>query len=368
MAFRLLRATRPFRAFSTEAAPTAGRAFRAQAYDDVPLLERPPPAASASASPSLLTATPIAEHSTADVHRYCEYTTAEIGRYFPEGFGAGVLREFGATNFPALMVRQSALEARKMIDELGGTDGALAQTAALCLEGPRGVGKSATLTYLVHAARASGWLVLAVPSAYSYLNAQQRFMPLSMCRIEIGIAGAADEDGAGSTSPSLEQLFDVPAATHGLLRGFLAAHEDLLNELPVKTEGTAGFARAINTRMSSLSDLVQVGASDTELATHTLVALMRELKAVADVPVMIAIDDVNAFERGVSAPLRAHGARARARAMPGRRTQHASRPDHQARAAPCAPRLDTWHPPALAASPPPFPTPIPSSTRAPTCS
>lgn len=308
------------------AAAAAGRAFRVQPYDDVPLLERAPRSAlPAESLAATFTRTPIGEHSEADTRRYYELTTEQIERCFPEGFGSGVLREFSATNLPALMVRPSALAARRTLDALAADSDALRSASALVLSGARGAGKSATFSYLVHSARSSGWLVLLVPSAHRYINNQQRFTPLSSLRIEIGIVCAAAE-GAGqastadrSASPlaavgesaaSLEQLFDVTAATSALLRGFLRAHEPTLASLPVQCAETRAFAKALSAQVSSLADLVQLGTVTdaagvpTELASHTLVALVRELRRVTAVPVLIAIDDVNAFDRGVRARAR----------------------------------------------------------------
>lgn len=293
------------------AAATAGRAIRVQPYDDVPLLERAPrPAAPAA---RLFTRTPIGEHSEADARRYYELPTEQIERCFPEGFNPGVAREFAATNLPALMVRPSALAARRALDALAADAGALRSASALVLGGPRGAGKSATLAYLVHAARSSGWLVLHVPSAHGYLNGQARFSPLSALRIEIGIVCAAEaEASSGSASAaSLERLFDVAAATSALLRGFLAAHEPLLGTLPVQRAETRALAAALNVQLGSLADLVQLGTPvdasglPTEVCSHALVALLRELQLVTRAPVLLAIDDANAFDRGVRAALAA---------------------------------------------------------------
>lgn len=303
------------------AASTAGRAFRVQPYDDVPLLERPPrPPVDAS---RLFTRAPIGAHTDADARRYFELRSDELERSFPEGVGTGVSREFAATNLPALMVRPSALAARRAIDALAADAAALRSASALVLTGARGAGKSATLSYLVHAARSSGWLVLHLPSAHAYLNGQRRFAPLAASRVEISLVAApADSaDGAaaglGASATELDALFDVPAATAALLRGFARAHETALAKIDTRTSQTQALSRALNSQLGTLADLVQLGTAtdaagaDTELCSHALVALLAELAHVTDAPVMIAVDDANIFDRAVSAArVRARRARA----------------------------------------------------------
>ncbi|KAJ1633026.1 mitochondrial ribosomal death-associated protein 3-domain-containing protein [Pavlovales sp. CCMP2436] len=259
------------------------------------MLERlPNPSSWGSNLSAVFTGKAIGEHSAVDASRYYELPSAHIAQVFPEGFGQGVVREFTTTNLPALMVRQSGLEGREMLASLAKDPGALGKTAALLVRGNRGVGKSTTLTYLVHAARSSGWLVLFLPSAHTYINTQKRFLPLSALRIEIGLAG----DG-------LDELFDVPLATHGLLIGFIQAHEEILATLPVKCAETGALTDALQINVKTLLDLAQLGAvktasgeADPQLSAHALVALLRELRHVTEVPVMLAIDDVNAFDRG----------------------------------------------------------------------
>jgi len=140
----------------------------------------------------------------------------------------------------------------------------------------------------VHACRASGWIVLSIPSAHAYFNFAPAISPLSMARVDMTSVGLSESDG----------VYDPLASTQGLMRGLLAVHEDALLELPLKRPESASFSDESGVRLDTLGDVVQLGATDEALAPHALVLTLRELCEVEQRPVAIIVDDANAFEHG----------------------------------------------------------------------
>ena len=103
-------------------------------------------------------------HTAADVGKYFQFEPPTVaGLFFHSGF-CGPDTQRRQLKTAATMVRASGLALR---DELLGLerDGRLGETAALIVDGARGVGKSSLLNYAAAACHEAGWLVVAVPSA-----------------------------------------------------------------------------------------------------------------------------------------------------------------------------------------------------------
>ncbi len=142
------------------------------------------------------------KEAQAEFYHHPELTKAKVRQY---DFGAkGALREFQSTGKHMCMYRESLDEVLQTV--LNSKKG---QRKDLVLDGWTGSGKSVALYALVAAARASGWVVMYVPSA-SLLVQGGVFKKRS------------DEDA----------MFHTPVAAQHVLRGVYEAHKDVLGSLP----------------------------------------------------------------------------------------------------------------------------------------
>jgi hypothetical protein len=146
--------------------------------------------------------------------------------------------------------------------------------ASLVLEGDAGSGKSVLLAQLVAAARSAGWLVLYIPRGRS-LTERSSF--------------ARHGDSAS---------WDTPEHAKSLLLALDAAHGATLATLPRKSASQAGPASAASAPAGVLRDLVAAGTAPTATAAAVVDAaltMLAELALVTDVPVLFAIDELNAL-------------------------------------------------------------------------
>ncbi|KAL3151146.1 hypothetical protein ABBQ38_013010 [Trebouxia sp. C0009 RCD-2024] len=125
------------------------------------------------------------------------------------------------------------------------------------LTGPRGCGKSIALVSLVDWARSHGWLVLYVPSAQQLID------------------GGTFQKGEGG-------LWDTPEVARELLRSMVTNHQEQL----------AGLTTASG---QTLLQLVEEGlnASKPGDTTAAAAALITEMAALEQTPVLVAVDDYN---------------------------------------------------------------------------
>eukprot|EP00850_Spirogloea_muscicola_P015547 SM000120S25696 [mRNA] locus=s120:144614:146902:- [translate_table: standard] len=166
------------------------------------------------------------------------------------------------------------------------------QGQLLLLDSPAGSGKSVALAVAVAWARAAGWLALYVPSARAWA------------------AG-----GFYYRHPAARALWDTPLQAKLALQGLVGSHEKELAGLPVRIaepvtlgEGAGlGLARGPQEFAPgsswSLKDLANRGLQQPQAAVSVLVRLREELASVTEVPVLIAIDEVDAFRSPQKHPL-----------------------------------------------------------------
>ncbi|KAH9668183.1 mitochondrial 28S ribosomal protein S29-like protein [Citrus sinensis] len=219
-----------------------------------------------------------------DACTYFKFSEDELKAMLPEGLPTGMLTEFKDSMRYALLVRQSFLDIRdhfrRIVDpSLQSTNGPKIRKQ-IVLDGPLCCGKSITLAMLVHWAREEGWLVLYVPrgrewthGGYFYKNPQTG-------------------------------LWDTPLQAEN---DFIKYNESHLRELPCQIldpiplgEGAGvGLLKGVDSKEisegSTLFDLVQMGINQMHASVGVVVRLRKELSLVKDIPVLIAIDQVNAF-------------------------------------------------------------------------
>jgi hypothetical protein len=196
---------------------------------------------------------------------------------------------------------------------------------ARVLVGPRGIGKSGVLNYVVHYARANGWISVFVPDAFAVANlglvlAPSRLRPGCFDQHDCALAILrATMASSGELLARVPQR--LPHAKHRYLPVALdavvsaeraalrAAEEAEVARLKAVAEATgkpwdpASFSSAyenetdtaVDRTSFTLADLVTWGLRHPPALTDTLLALLAELRVTTEFPVLIAVDGVNHF-------------------------------------------------------------------------
>ena len=209
------------------------------------------------------------------------------------------------------MVRAPALDVISAMQRAAagpGADGPAPAVLVLSSEGDavpqRGVGKTTSLLHAVHWARASGWVVLHVPSAVEVMEGGLWISP----------------------SPYVSGDFDQPQVAAAILGDLLATHAAALEALPPLTEAGAAGPAGAGGPVKSLRELAEAGVANEAFGSRCVAVLREELalqKEVepqalryrpfvvysevcrarvltynvlgSQVPVLIAVDDYNAL-------------------------------------------------------------------------
>ncbi len=188
----------------------------------------------------------------------------DAARLLPEGCPA-LAAEFETTGSRELLVRDCFLRARQRALLPAGD---AAGSRCLVLDGPSGAGKSILLAQLVACARSAGYLALYVP------RGRAMTVDSSFYRHE------------ASEPPA----WDTPDHARALLSALAAAHGGMLDALPQKRPGAAPGA--------TLRALVAQGTASNAspaVAVDAALSMLDELARVSDVPVLIAVDELNAL-------------------------------------------------------------------------
>ena len=221
----------------------------------------------------------------------------------------------------------------KCLQRLREVSGSDAVPAKIMLTGPRGVGKSAALNQMVLHARQRGWLCLFVPRGWDQVQSGWYVEPVTQLR------------GEGARG-----VLDNPFMSAQVLRGLWMAHSAQLNALPLqypkemdkyrpylaKFQEAYDRAKSVSGRekmsfrqmreivdgddhvpeqdaldaavldgfdyasfspeLKSLGDLCRAGVAFRDLAGSVVMDLVAELRVVESVPVLVAVDEYNAWE------------------------------------------------------------------------
>ncbi|KAK1321263.1 hypothetical protein QJS10_CPA03g01018 [Acorus calamus] len=212
----------------------------------------------------------------------------ELKRVLPEGLPKGMVKEFEETKRPALLVRRSFLDLRDNFryaadPPLQASSKSRKVQKQIVLDGPVSCGKSIALAMLVQWARSEGWLVMYVPEGRSWTHG-----------------------GLYYQNPENDH-WDTPIQAANILQDFLKFNESRLKQLlcqisdpiPMGEGAGVGLMRGVDSMAmpdgSTLYDLIQTGITYSQAAVGVVVRLRKELSLVKDVPVLIAVDQVNAF-------------------------------------------------------------------------
>lgn len=193
------------------------------------------------------------------------------------------------------------------------------------LVGPKGIGKSGVLNYVVHYARVNDWIVLFVPDAYSIAHLGKVLVPSRLrpgmvdqhdCAVAIlreflrahgaqlaninqrGVYAnfrylprALDE----KVSAKREQLRLHDEAERSRLKAEAEAAGTVWDPSTYVSEYDDESQTDIDRSTFTLKDMVEWGIRHPTSASDALIAVMDELKQVTEYPVLIAVDGINHF-------------------------------------------------------------------------
>eukprot|EP00735_Rhodelphis_limneticus_P003360 TRINITY_DN14824_c0_g1::TRINITY_DN14824_c0_g1_i1::g.30168::m.30168 TRINITY_DN14824_c0_g1::TRINITY_DN14824_c0_g1_i1::g.30168 ORF type:complete len:493 (-),score=108.82,sp/Q9ER88/RT29_MOUSE/25.00/5e-18,DAP3/PF10236.4/3.1e-41,Glyco_transf_64/PF09258.5/0.11 TRINITY_DN14824_c0_g1_i1:9-1439(-) len=199
-------------------------------------------------------------------------TKEDFNKYIPEGVTYGLDKEIGFLDHREFLIREPAL---KIIDMLkkSADQNALGNPMnpdhRYILTGEKGCGKSVSLLHSVYFARRSGWLVLFVPSVRKWTYHTYNVMPHQNCN---------PDDLGNLVFDSMENCTDI-------IKNMMAAHSDKLKTIKLKLKHKITEGENIR----HLADLCELGLNRDPIGVAF--ALLNELNAVTEYPVLIAMDD-----------------------------------------------------------------------------
>mmetsp|Transcript_17599 Transcript_17599/g.34615 ORF Transcript_17599/g.34615 Transcript_17599/m.34615 type:complete len:499 (+) Transcript_17599:160-1656(+) len=223
-------------------------------------------------------ASTVDEISGEDVARYFAVKDEDLARLLPEGVNEETEELFTVLGNKLFMVRESTTDTIDLMKriEAGEVD---PSKAVRLLMGERGMGKSISLQLAVMWARARGWIVMYVPDAREYVTEK-----------------GAIQYGTGTAAPLAQsklrpKLLTQPLGAQAALKNIKAAHGEQLKGLKQKRKYPAKLYDADD----SLMGIIERGLKTAPFAGDALLDLRLELGLVTEVPVMIAVDQINAF-------------------------------------------------------------------------
>eukprot|EP00750_Incisomonas_marina_P032023 INCI8759.1.p1 GENE.INCI8759.1~~INCI8759.1.p1 ORF type:complete len:521 (+),score=91.75 INCI8759.1:176-1738(+) len=202
---------------------------------------------------------------------------ANIGKFFPlgsltEGVAKSLETELEVTDDRLLMVREPAVRVLSALQAFAAGDYKRGPDPAVVLGGAKHTGKSATLAHVVDFARSNGWLTLFVPSMHAILHDSDIMEP----------------------SRRRPGFFDQPSFAQDILSKFGAANKTLLSDIPIKTKDDPAADGRLD-GYDTLADLVAEASNKDPQIDHVglVLDLLRELAAVTERNVLLALDDYN---------------------------------------------------------------------------
>jgi len=190
---------------------------------------------------------------------------------FPEGFPSGVRDEFDSTRTQRLMIRDPVVSYAGRIKAFESGVLEKGPDPFTLLTGERGTGKSSTLVQIVQFCRERDWIVLYANDCREWSQLQQSW-EVSDVRLD-------------------RVTFDQPEFASNLLKCFLDAHQDKLENIPLtrvkSSRESENLAQYINEALEKRND------DDTLDPDGVLIGVMDELNNLTDHKVLIALDGFN---------------------------------------------------------------------------
>ncbi|KAF9950414.1 37S ribosomal protein S23 mitochondrial [Modicella reniformis] len=207
-------------------------------------------------------------------------TKENIGQVL--GFPSNVLPALNHTGYPtllneqfnlikptALVVRESTVNFLEKIDKAMKTPSAQSR---LVLTGRSGSGKSAMLLQTVSHCLSSGWVVIYVPKASTWVN----------------------------SSFAYNKVFDSTTFVQPTLASNIASQINSINKRALSkivTSGAVKVGRHEIAQGTTLSALLEMGTKDPSAAQDVMEVFMKEMNSQNTIPTLIAVDEVNSFFR-----------------------------------------------------------------------
>ncbi|KNC82110.1 hypothetical protein SARC_05599 [Sphaeroforma arctica JP610] len=232
--------------------------------------------------------TPLAfkYHSAGQIGQFYEWSSEDDekrGKKAKEDvvWPKGMKDQFKLFGKNSLMIRQPALEVLAHIRNHERTENRDKKFGVL-VNGMRGTGKSATIAHVAQTLADKGHVVLHIPKATFWMYEADRVV-----------------------KSAVHPWFDQPFDATDLIDYFLKINDHaMLKDIKLKHKyEIEGAAAGPGTPRDSILDLARMGAGPLDLeiledyppAREVLPALMEELRLMTDKPVLVAVDDFNAF-------------------------------------------------------------------------
>ncbi|KAF9576385.1 37S ribosomal protein S23 mitochondrial [Mortierella alpina] len=198
------------------------------------------------------------------------------------GLPANVLPALSQTSYPTLvseqfdLIKPAALVVRDVtVSFLNTIDKAMQTSSAdtrIVLTGDSGAGKSAMLLQTVSHCLSSGWVVIYVPKASTWMNSSYAYNKV----------------------PSTA-TFVQPSLASALAGQINSVNKDALSKIVTSEKAKVG--RHEVEKGTTLSALLQMGIKDQLAAQDVLEVFMNEMGAQKEIPTLIAVDEINSFYR-----------------------------------------------------------------------
>ncbi|GAA5982282.1 hypothetical protein JCM10908_004813 [Rhodotorula pacifica] len=163
---------------------------------------------------------------------------------------------------PATVVRETTVRMARVLDEAGTGS---SQNSRFMLAGGEGSGKTTLLVQAASYAHSNDWIVLYLPSATATVDSSSAF-----------------------AYSSERALFEQPVLAAELLQRFSSANKAAFKSL--KTSRSHSLGDKTISSGKTLEDLAKAGLGDEKVTTAVLEAVLDELAAQKQYPVLLAID------------------------------------------------------------------------------
>ncbi|RKP06395.1 mitochondrial ribosomal death-associated protein 3-domain-containing protein [Thamnocephalis sphaerospora] len=182
-------------------------------------------------------------------------------------------KDLRTTYNSALMVRKETLDLLQLTEAAAKESATDEQSKHLriVLGGESGVGKSATLLQAVSHCLSTEWFVLYVPNAIQWVDGRHPYAPVS--------------DGANE--------YTQAKLTQSVLAGVKQMNAEALTKLHTTRDHAIGAT--LLPKGASLEQLVDAGIANGAAANGVWQALIDELVTTKELPVLVAVDGLNAF-------------------------------------------------------------------------
>eukprot|EP00301_Raphidiophrys_heterophryoidea_P022746 c6833_g1_i1.p1 GENE.c6833_g1_i1~~c6833_g1_i1.p1 ORF type:complete len:462 (-),score=118.53 c6833_g1_i1:209-1594(-) len=188
-----------------------------------------------------------------------------------------------------IIVRETTLALIAEIMALKDDAAKFSTSRGFVIGGPSGIGKSFTLAHVIHHFRVQDWLVVSVPRAQDWMQRSPEWFPAK------GIKGFYDQRDTAvallneAKAANEEKLAKLPLRDPESLKLLALRATPATSTQPSNTESTTSPSSP------TILELINFGIAEEEQSVNVALKFRDELQHVTEFPVMIAIDEYNAF-------------------------------------------------------------------------